>query len=586
VSAEMALKERGEAQLVLAQKALVLLAIDPAGLCGISLGGAHGAVTHALLQAFRAALPSSTPWLKLPSNIADDRLLGGLDLTGTLGLGQPVFRQGLLADADDGVLVLPMAERLERATIASLCAALDEKQLRVAREGFERVMPTRIMVLALDESEEAEDGLSPALADRLAFQLKIDAIQPSLANAFHLPDEEAIAPARQLLPSITLPADGIERFCKAAAAFGITSLRACLLAGQTACALAALAGRKAVVEDDIAMAAALVLAPRATQMPAAESDAEQPPDPPSPDDTQDNEQSSKEPQQDRPLDDVILDAMKAVLPEELLANLIKQASMPGRQSGGAGAMAKAAKRGRPIGSKRGETGHGNRIALLDTLRAAAPWQRLRQKSARRVGLSIHREDIRIRRFKQHAETTTVFIVDASGSAALHRLAEAKGAIELLLADCYVRRDSVQMIAFRGETAETILPVTRSLVRAKRSLSGLPGGGGTPIASALDAAQMAVRDIRRRGQTPLVVMLSDGKANIARNGMADRNLAHQDALASATGFASSGASAIFIDTSARPQPLARELAAAMHARYLPLPQADAGRVVHAVKETAR
>jgi magnesium chelatase subunit D len=117
---------------------------------------------------------------------------------------------------------------------------------------------------------------------------------------------------------------------------------------------------------------------------------------------------------------------------------------------------------------------------------------------------VRRDDFRVQRLRERRETTTVFVVDASGSAALHRLAEAKGAIELLLAECYVRRDRVALIAFRGRPgaagAELLLPPTRSLVRAKRSLADLPGGGGTPLAHGLDAARALAEDVSRRGGT--------------------------------------------------------------------------------------
>jgi magnesium chelatase subunit D len=72
----------------------------------------------------------------------------------------------------------------------------------------------------------------------------------------------------------------------------------------------------------------------------------------------------------------------------------------------------------------------------------------------------------------------------------------------LLADCYVRRDEVALIAFRGDGAELLLPPTRSLVRAKRSLSALPGGGGTPLAAAIDATAACWSSCARRGSTPL------------------------------------------------------------------------------------
>jgi magnesium chelatase subunit D len=261
-----------------------------------------------------------------------------------------------------------------------------------------------------------------------------------------------------------------------------------------------------------------------------------------------------------------------------------------RTAGRAGALQQSAARGRPTGVQRGDPRGGARLNVVETLRVAAPWQRLRRQSRRETHRGTHpaprievrQEDFRITRFKRRTGTTTIFAVDASGSSALHRLAEAKGAVELILADCYIRRDSVALVAFRGATAELLLPPTRSLVRAKRSLAGLPGGGGTPLAAGIDAAVALADAVRRRGETPVVVLMTDGRANIARDGTPGRARAEDEALAAARLARAAGVTAILIDTSPRPQPQAQRLAQEMNARYLPLPYADATALSAAVQ----
>jgi magnesium chelatase subunit D len=198
---------------------------------------------------------------------------------------------------------------------------------------------------------------------------------------------------------------------------------------------------------------------------------------------------------------------------------------------------------------------------------------------------VRKEDFHVTRFRQLGQTTTVFVVDASGSLALNRLAETKGAVELLLADCYVRRDSVAVLAFRGKTAELLLPPTRSLARAKRSLAGLPGGGGTPLATAIDAATALADQIRRKGETPILVLLTDAKGNIARDGSPGRGRAASDALAAATQLRLGSYSALLVDTSPQPQAGAQQLAAAMGAQYLALPYAGAQSLNQAVRAVA-
>jgi magnesium chelatase subunit D len=195
---------------------------------------------------------------------------------------------------------------------------------------------------------------------------------------------------------------------------------------------------------------------------------------------------------------------------------------------------------------------------------------------------VRREDFRIRRFKRPAETVTIFVVDASGSSAAQRMGEAKGAVELLLAESYVRRDRVALVAFRGTGARLILPPTRSLARAKRELAGLPGGGGTPLALGIDAGLLEAEAARRHGWTPTLVLLTDGRANVRRDGEGGRAAAMAEAEAAGRQVRLLGVAAILIDTSPRPNPEAARLALAMDARYLPLPRADAATVTAAVR----
>ena len=153
----------------------------------------------------------------------------------------------------------------------------------------------------------------------------------------------------------------------------------------------------------------------------------------------------------------------------------------------------------------------------------------------------------------------------------HELDFQRSAIELLLADCYVRRDHVALIAFRRDEAETLLPPTRALARVKRSLAALPGGGATPLATGLDRARDLATSVSRQGRVPVIVLLTDGRANVARDGSTGSEAASDDAL-----------KALLVDTSRRPRPRARELADAMGASYVPLPFADAAKISATVR----
>ncbi|RED35294.1 protoporphyrin IX magnesium-chelatase [Rhodopseudomonas thermotolerans] len=573
-----------------------LFAVDPVGTGGVLLRSRAGPVRDRWLAMLRAALPPEQPYKHLPLHIADGRLLGGLDLSATLLAGRPVAERGLLSEADGGVLVVAMAERLQSSTNVYLTAAMDAHETAVERDGLSLRMPARFGVVALDEG--LEDEFAPAgLRDRLGFHLDLDQFAWRETDDFPISLDD-IRAARARLADIKVESEQIEAVCTAAAALGIISLRAPLLAIRAAKASAALFDRTKIEQDDITLAARLVLAPRATIFPQPEqpdqADEPPPPEPPPPeDDNQDNnDQEQQTPDIDKALDEVILAAVKAAMPPGVLEAMRASAGRArARSAGKAGELQKSKKRGRPAGSIRGELRDGSKLNVIETLRAAAPWQPLRRRQAEgRSGsaprILVEKDDFRIARFKQRTETITIFVVDASGSAALHRLAEAKGAVELLLADCYVRRDQVAMISFRGTIAEILLPPTRSLARAKRSLAGLPGGGGTPLSAGLDCAFMLADSIKRKGQTPTVIVLTDGRANIARDGAPGRPQAEEDAKASARQFRVAGISSVVIDMSPRPGPQAEAFAKEMDARYLPLPHADATVLAQAVTAATR
>jgi magnesium chelatase subunit D len=571
-----------------------LFALDPAGSGGVVLRAGPGPVRERWLVQLRALLPPAAPLLRIPVHIADGRLLGGLDLAATLRAGRPVAERGLLAEADGGVVLLAMAERVAAATAARLVAVMDAGEVAVEREGVTLRTGSRLGVVALDESAREDERPPQALLDRLAFHLDLGEIGVREAQAEPAPAD--LERARALLPQVRADHAILQALCAAAMALGVDSARAALLALRVARAAAALDGRSQVSEADAVLAGRLVLAPRATRLPTEDLPPQEAPPEQAQGDDAGAQDAQADPDPDRPLEDRVLEAAQAALPPDVLAQLQLGAARRrarAQSAGRAGAQQQARSRGRPVGVRRGDPRAGLRLNVIETLRAAAPWQALRRRDTaygagagqRAPRIEVRREDFRVTRHKQRTGTTTIFVVDASGSSALHRLAEAKGAVELLLADCYVRRDRVALLAFRGRGAELLLPPTRSLVRAKRSLAGLPGGGATPLAAGIDAAVGLADAARRKGDTPVVVVLTDGRANITRAGEGSRSRAEEEALAAARGLRAAGLTALLVDTSPRPQAQAQRLAGEMHARYLPLPHADAAALSTAVRAAA-
>jgi magnesium chelatase subunit D len=574
--------------------ALLLLAVEPR-LRGIAFAGPAGSGKSALLHGLAALLPD-LPFEMLPLGSDEEALLGGLDLEATLARGARVVRHGLLARADGGLLAAEDCNLLPEGTVNLLLGALDAGEVRIEREGLSLRSPCRLRLVAT--FDPAEGPPRAHLLDRVGLIVPLPRLAPAgargeivrrhLSPAADLWEEDlavlrdVVAVARASLGDIRLSEPQARELTRAAVALGVQGHRADLFAQLAARASAALALRDTVQREDLELAVRLVLVPRATQQPTAP-----PTEPPPATETppQSSEDSPPDPPTEPPADgdveltEEVLAALAIDLPD-VLATLPFRSARGGR-SGSRGST--DGTRGRHVTSVPGTPREG-RLDVIATLRAAARWQRLRPHGVRRV--VVRGEDIRIKRFRDKAGALFVFAVDASGSMALNRMRQAKGAVHALLERAYVNRDRVALMSFRGQGAELLLPPTGSVELLRRAVDQIPTGGGTPLAATLVAALEVAQQARRRGlHNVVLVLLTDARANVGLK--ADRAGVEEELRQLALLTAASGLKALVIDTqrSYLSQGSAQKLATWLGGQYLYLPGASGATIAAAAQSAA-
>ena len=574
--------------------ALLLLAVEPR-LRGVAFAGPAGSGKSALLHGLAALLPG-LPFEMLPLGSDEEALLGGLDLEATLARGARVVRHGLLARADGGLLAAEDCNLLPEGTVNLLLGALDAGEVRIEREGLSLRSPCRLRLVAT--FDPAEGPPRAHLLDRIGLIVPLPRLAPAgargeivrrhLTPAADLWEEDldvlrdVVAVATASLGDIRLSATQARELANAAVALGVQGHRADLFAQLVARASAALALRDMVQREDLELAVRLVLVPRATQQPAAP-----PTDPPPATETppESSQDTPPEPPAEPPADgdveltEEVLTALAMDLPD-VLATLPFRSARGGR-SGSRGST--DGTRGRHVTSVPGTPREG-RLDVIATLRAAARWQRLRPRGARRV--AVRAEDLRIKRFRDKAGALFLFAVDASGSMALNRMRQAKGAVHALLEKAYVNRDRVALMSFRGQGAELLLPPTGSVELLRRAVDQIPTGGGTPLAATLVAALEVAQQARRRGlQNVVLVLLTDARANVGLK--ADRAGVEDELRQLALLAAASGLKALVIDTqrSYLSQGSAQKLAAWLGGQYLYLPGASGATIAAAAQSAA-
>jgi len=508
------------------------------------------------------------PFVQVPLNVMEDRLIGSADLEESVKTGKTVFSPGLLAKAHRGVLYVDDINLLDEETANILFGIVTEGYVTVEREGISLRYPCRPLLISTFNPDEGE--LRDHLLDRISISLSADAQPLDIAERVSavesvldftgsgpqktekaetalleaIENEEdlktAIIFAREYIRDLKIAPSQIQYLCEEAIRAGCQGHRAEIFAVEVARAAAALEGRQ-INSDDLKLAVKLAIAPRGTFINTPMDDDEMIPPPPPPpppppqmdeqnedgdeeDQEDEDEEEQQEPDEDEPDDSPDVPEV----PQEFMfdadstpmdPDLIEFASRERGGKGGGRGLIFSQDRGRYIKPMLPK-GKVVRLAVDATLRASAPYQKSRRERAvgtkkESRGVHIENSDVRIKKMARKAGSLIIFVCDASGSMALNRMNAAKGAAISLLTEAYQSRDQIALIPFQGEEADVLLPPTKSITMARKRLEQMPCGGGSPLAHAIQTAMLTGLNAQKTGDVGkvVVVLISDGRANV-------------------------------------------------------------------------
>jgi len=536
-----------------ARLALILNAIEPR--CGgVLFAGEKGSGKTTLACLFQRLLPEGTPFVTLPLNVTEDALLGSVDVEATISTGKRVVQTGLFSRAHGGVLFLDDVNLLATESVSLVLEANGRRVNLIEREGISHRTDSDFMLVATMDPQEG--SLSPHFIDRFGMCVfwegvlekteRILVIKKAMADRFALdailgPSDEAlrnkIQNSRNFLRKVAIPDEVADYIAQTCLENVVSGHRAELFLYYGTKAYAAYLGDRKATTNHVDEVAPLVLVHRRRQVLPPEEEASdaqgsggREKDKQSESRDRQNEHSSQstelshaENNEDSRRDgrnefDPSASPRETALKEEVFdtgetfhtQRLAFRKDKLRRTSSGRRTKTRSNdKGGRYVRSiLMGE----NDVAIDATIRAAAPYQHLRNRQSMLV---IHDRDLRYKQREKKTRHLVIFAVDGSGSmGARRRMIATKGAIQSLLMDCYQKRDKVAMLVFRKTKAEIVLPPTSSVEHASRRLKDIPTGGKTPLSAGLmEAYALIKRYVKKAPETRfLLVIITDGRAN--------------------------------------------------------------------------
>lgn len=606
-----------------AKRAIMCAAVSPSIRTVLIRGGPGSAKT--VLSRAAGALTGRRV-VNLPLNITEEMLFGGMDAEATIREGRAVMRKGILSEADGNILYVDDVNLMDQRVLAALLDCVVSGRVVVEREGVSGVYECDTIMIATMNPEDSD--ISPHLLDRFDLcaysdfpdddtRLREEILRrnsafsedPGAFVAMYADEESAIGEridrARRILPLVTISDDLLGVAVELAARVAADGFRGDIAMAETSSALAALNGRDEAMRKDVEEAAMICLAHRRNYS--------QPPTPPeSPrDDTGEEEEKDDDGPMEPPRDERSeesgnrdeepLDGHPPEAPEDLRDMLDEMMFEIGEQfrvidylqDGKRIVRTTSSRKGRRAMTESSDStgryarsripeGQISDVAFDATIRAAAPYQKNREKGA--LAVSIEKQDIRRKVRERRSGCTILFLVDASGSLGVRRrMSAVKGAVLSMLRDSYVKRDRIGMMAFRRDSAELILPPTRSVEYSYRKLEELPTGGKTPMAQALVTVSEFMTSYSRShpGESCYIVLITDGRANVPLREGADPN---EEALRLAEGLSMPQIRWVVVDAGAGYVRFdnAQRLAETLGGTYFRLEELDADRLAAGVR----